>query len=79
MRKCRYCDREFLANRDWQWFCCRQHRQRWHYLHAREDRINGHTKQMNGDAPREEKLDVVALLALATKPAKPIARRKITI
>lgn len=84
---CRGCDREFAPSRDWQEFCCAACRQRWHYLQRkqeaieiaddeREDRRNGHTKQMNG-GPREKKIDVVALLALATKPTKPISRRKI--
>jgi hypothetical protein len=43
---------------------------------------NGHTEQMNvggeGMNGDHEKLDVVALLALATKPVKPINRRRIT-
>jgi len=24
-RKCKYCDKEFKANRDWQKFCSREH------------------------------------------------------
>ena len=85
--KCRECGREFIAKRDWQEFCCTQHLQRWHYQQrklqrkqiaaeaaedARAEGMNGHAK--NGHAPREEKVDLVALLKLASKP---ITRRRI--
>ena len=62
MRHCRYCDREFLANRDWQDFCCSQHRQRWHYR-----------QQKNGHGRGIARIDLVALGAV-----RPLPRRKIT-
>lgn len=81
MMKCLECEREFLANRDWQVFCCTDHRQRWHRrqrkaaaVEVAEDRLaDGYT---NGHAPRE-KVDLVAFLKLA--PTKVLPRRRINL
>lgn len=63
---CLECGREFLPNREWQHFCCRQHRQRWHY------------RQQKADGDPAERIDLVALGAVRPLPRRKITNNNTT-
>jgi hypothetical protein len=39
MRVCPECKKEFVPNRDWQEFCCKQHQQAFNRRRYREERV----------------------------------------
>lgn len=76
---CRECGVEFLAKRDWQEFCCTEHRQVWHYRQRKRAEVEAaevrRAERINGHGASEEKIDL-AQLGLTPKP-QPIKRRRV--